>query len=54
MLGSRVARESIHVTCVREDRRSAEIGQFYLLKYANLNKQVIYSKSEISYLLSAF
>ena len=31
MLGSRVARESIHVMCVQEDRRSAEIRQFYLL-----------------------
>ena len=28
MLGSRVARESIHVMCVRGDRRSAEIDSF--------------------------
>ena len=55
MLGSRVARESIHVMCVRGDRRSAEIDSFtYNFSMKNLSKQVTYSKSEISYLLSAF
>ena len=38
-LGSRVEREYTCDVCVREDRRSAEIRQFYLLKYANLGKR---------------